>query len=131
MKKYYIITFICLLGCLILSGEFINAGGTYTFVDIKLPANGSYYVSKDAVTRTSTSYAQQYDSIKTVAGSSEIKLRACVSSSTGTIIDCVVLDTNESDTFGENSIYTGKYKMKLRRNTVGVVKATQNGVWTY
>ena len=131
IKKYYFITFICLLGCIIFSSDFINAGGTYSFIGVKLSALGSYYESEDTVSRTSTSYAQEYYSNKTVAGSKEINVRACVSSSSGSVIDCVVLGTNEEDTFGGNSIFTGNYMMKLRRDSVGVSPATHSGVWTY
>lgn len=131
MKKFYALVMFSLLGCIIFSSDFVNAGGSLAFIDIKLPVTG-YYTSSKTVSRTSTSYKQEYYNTKTITDltGNEIKVKACVASTSGTNIDCLTLDTAEEDEFGGSSIYTGSYKMKLKRATAGLA-ATHNGSWKY
>ena len=49
------------------------------------------------------------------------------------IYEKVLKDLNNAcgTSAGGNSIFTGNYMMKLRRDSVGVSSATHSGVWTY
>lgn len=141
MKKYFYVLLFTLLTCIVFSCVDIKAdSGVQGFVGIVLPKSSSDYYLSVTRTRTSTADEQSYYSAGTIdkMDGKFINMKSTVCSVTNingvekiTNIYTVTLSKDEEKEFYSQSIYEGKYKVKLSRKNSSLWKAEHSGVWTY